>query len=164
MKTFHMKLYKEDEFPYGTWSKEPDFVAWYDERSGYPCVMNRTSMGAWCGYVGVPETHPWYGFEYSDVFRFVFAHGGLTYSDEATPDIRHPGHTEPVWFFGFDCAHSGDLVPASLAHTPFNAASLFNGDVYRDLSYVRLSVTHLARHLRGAAQYRELFSISVGPP
>lgn len=36
-------------------------------------------------------------------------HGGLTYSRLTKPGDTYPCHVEePTWFFGFDCAHSGD--------------------------------------------------------
>ena len=40
------------------WLTEPDRLEWTHE--GYPCLAVRNSFGAWCGYVGVPEGHPWY--------------------------------------------------------------------------------------------------------
>lgn len=33
---------------------------------GLPCRMYRNRSHAWCGYVGVPKDHPWFGKSYSD--------------------------------------------------------------------------------------------------
>lgn len=44
------------EFP---WETEPNEVE--GEAYGLPYCMRRNSFGAWCGYVGVPDTHPLYG-------------------------------------------------------------------------------------------------------
>ena len=60
-------------------------------------------MMFYCGYVGVPKSHPYFGVEYDTPDSFsIPAHCGLTYSsymDEYDRDY---------WFFGFDCGHGGD--------------------------------------------------------
>jgi hypothetical protein len=55
-----------------------------------------------CGYVGVPEGHPWYKKDYDDID--VDVHGGLTWSDD------HVGNDAPdgLWWVGFDTAHYND--------------------------------------------------------
>lgn len=81
-------------------------------------------------------------------------HGGLTFSDFCQPGeerrgICHvpdvsAGEPERVWWFGFDCAHCGDVTPK---HD-------FNFDVfavYRDLAYVRREVESLAAQLAKVA-------------
>lgn len=46
----------------GPWVQEPDRVEWVDEETGYQCLARRTKhTGTWCGYVGVPPGHPWFG-------------------------------------------------------------------------------------------------------
>jgi hypothetical protein len=54
-----------------------------------------------------------------------------------------PGLGEPddVWWFGFDCAHSGDLVPGMPLYTGLA------GGVYRDQAYVRGECAKLAAQL-----------------
>ena len=54
-----------------------------------------------------------------------------------------PGESDDVWWFGFDCAHSGDLVPSMLAF----GASI--GDDYRSLDYVIDECSDLAKQLHG---------------
>ena len=51
----------------GPWDKEPDKDSF--ESSGYPCVMKRVYGGVWAGYVGVPESHPLHGIDYTDSIR-----------------------------------------------------------------------------------------------
>jgi len=46
------------------WLNEPD--KFDGTHCGYATAMRRGPMGAWCGYVGIPESHPWYEKEYSD--------------------------------------------------------------------------------------------------
>ena len=48
----------------GPWDNEPDQE--HFEHMGYPCKMKRNGTGIWCGYVGVPESHPWHGKKYTD--------------------------------------------------------------------------------------------------
>lgn len=36
------------------------------EHEGLPCRTVLTSRGHWCGYVGVPDDHPWHGRHYND--------------------------------------------------------------------------------------------------
>lgn len=108
----------------GEWDREPmDKIQWVDEKTGLDCLMHRNPGGAWCGYVGVPEGHPLFKVSYCDYDKMpdIRVHGGLTYSDvcqesKETPGrgICHvplPGRPAHVWWLGFDCAHSGDVVP-----------------------------------------------------
>ena len=130
----------------GPWKGEPDKIQWQDPDTGLPCLMVRGPVGAWCGYVGVPRSHPAYGVHY-DAVGDVDAHGGLTFAgpcQENRDGVCHvpdPGEPDDVWWLGFDCAHVGDRCP-SLRVTI--------GDEYRDMVWVREEVTDLARQL-GAA-------------
>ena len=61
-------------------------------------------------------------------------HGGLTYSGEAG---EYPIEMKDVWWFGFDCAHSGDrheidqIFPESSREFYTN----FSGDIVRSFDY-----------------------------
>lgn len=75
-----------------------------------------------CGYVNIPEGHPWHGKEYDDVVvgepsegddawmedyerrmeGIVRVHGGLTYSGRSLVGMPDG------WWVGFDCAHYQD--------------------------------------------------------
>lgn len=98
---------------------------------GLDCAVLRMDMGHRCGYVQVPETHPWHGQSYVDALdgrrmprnekgrpdffadcdidygdrieSHVEVHGGLTFAGEGLNDEIASG-----WWFGFDCAHSYD--------------------------------------------------------
>lgn len=48
----------------GEWDSELDRKDWIDDATGYVCAMRRNHGGAWCGYVGIPTAHPWYGKSY----------------------------------------------------------------------------------------------------
>lgn len=135
-------------WPVGPWDDEPDKVQWQDDETGLPCLAVRNGMGAWCGYVGVDESHPMHGKDYDDVD--VEVHGGLTFAgtcqpttDESVGICHTPGEGEPdhVWWLGFDCAHAGDEVPDLIRH------GLHSDGTYRTLDYVRSECRNLARQL-----------------
>lgn len=81
----------------------------------------------------------------------VEVHGGLTFAGRWGKDTN-------TWWFGFDCAHSGDLAPGMKAITkmlrkqgimPPRPAFLERfKEIYRDLNYVRAECADLARQLR----------------
>jgi len=148
----------------GPWQSEPDRIEF--EHAGLPCLMLRARNGGWCGYAAVPPSHPWHRKDYSsclsdppcgdDAFCYedtpagrVTVHGGLTYADACQGHICHvpkPGEPDNVWWFGFDCAHSGDVSPAY--DSMWRGTSLESReDSYRDVLYVRAEVERLAEQL-----------------
>lgn len=138
---------------------EPDKVQFPDPATGLPCLAVRNKLGNWCGYVGVPPGHPLHGIGYNDERTWPLeCHGGLTFSDSCqhTPDnhgIYHiPGDNEPddVWWFGFDCAHAGDLIPSMPVYFEALHKKASRGDVYRTLDYVKNQCRSLARQLSAA--------------
>lgn len=149
----------------GPWQDEPDKVVWVDEKTGLDCMAKRNPhSGNWCGYVGVPEAHPDHGKGYEDVA--AECHGGLTYAHacQETSDPGHgichipaPGRPAEVWWFGFDCAHFMDYMPAMAARlaelraerptSPPRPDALVSVEQYRDLGYVVAEVTQLAAQL-----------------
>ena len=133
----------------GVWDTEPDKAQWLDRGTGFPCLAVRGPGGHFCGYVGVPKGHPLYAVSYMDEgVADVAVHGGLTYSlgrmQHAGEDgstgiycVTEPGDPESIWWFGFDCAHCGDLCPSW---------DIWNG-VYRELGYVKDGCERLAFQL-----------------
>jgi hypothetical protein len=51
----------------------------------------------------------------------------------------------PLWWFGFDCGHAGDLVPELAKQFPLIAEL---GGVYRDRDYVVGETCRMAAQLR----------------
>lgn len=85
-------------------------------------------------------------------------HGSLTFSDfchsESKPEsgICHIGDDKPYWF-GFDCSHAGDIMPAMDAKMKEIMPedydfSYKSEDIYRNISYVTSEVQSLARQLK----------------
>jgi hypothetical protein len=136
------------DWPLGAWDSEPDRFEWYDEATDMPCLAKRNHMGAWCGYVAVNPDHALHSKGYDDVD--VEVHGGLTYASECAGSICHvprPGEPDNVWWFGFDCAHGGDYMPA---FAKYDSPGLPVGS-YRTLNYVRAQCTQLAKQLADQA-------------
>ena len=164
----------------GPWQSEPDKVQWKDEATGLACLAVRQShSGHWCGYVGVPPGHPAHGLSYDDAYNlfgdyesdtYLSVHGGLTYADSCAEGseetsvchVPEPGEPEDVWWLGFDCAHSGDFLPAYHArykdrgypfsseaydHAAALAADTWRVNTYRTLNYVRSEASRLAAQL-----------------
>lgn len=156
----------------GPWHDEPDKLQWKDETTGYPCLIVRNPVGALCGYVGVSDTHPffehhyWSGFDEPDTpIDNIQVHGGLTFADhcqegdecETICHIPEPGESDHVWWFGFDCAHCGDLSPMIEARDrkryeetkdPLWLPITTLGIEYRTLDYVKEQVRSLAAQLK----------------
>lgn len=141
----------KSEWGEGPWQNEPDRYEW--EHLGFPCLMVRNSyFGHWCGYVGVPPTHPKYEKEY-DSIKDINVHGELTFADHCHGNICHkpkPGQPDNVWWLGFDCGHMFDLKPAMsslLKDINHERYRFILKDVYRDFAYVKKEVEHLAKQL-----------------
>lgn len=159
----------KSDWPLGPWQAEPDKLQWTDEATGLPCLIKRGPVGALCGYVGVPEGHPYFQVDYTDSTEREIAHhcdvpwcnpspehvltvhGGITYSavcqegdeSESICHIPKPGEPEHVWWLGFDCAHAYDVSPLFLGRLP-----VFEHQTYRDLAYVQAECTRLAAQLK----------------
>jgi len=166
MKTLEWTTIDKSAWGPGAWQDEPDKRQWQDAATGLPCLMVRNQRtGNWCGYVGVPEGHPYYGKDYDSVD--VDVHGGLTFADKCA-DVkgdyaRHichlpePGEPDAVWWLGFDCHHFMDFAPGMQAFNEraFPGNPLFARDpseTYRTVAYVTRECEELARQLAEAAK------------
>lgn len=140
----------------GPWQSEPDKVQWDDDDTGLPCLAVRhTTSGHWCGYVGVTAGHPWFGADYGT--PDVDCHGGLTYAGHCVEsDKEHgichiPGDGEPdsVYWFGFDCAHSGDMSPGHDSMLKgWRRDLVYFPEQYRTLRYVQVQCAELASQIQ----------------
>jgi hypothetical protein len=144
----------------GPWDDEPDRAVWVDEDTGLDCLVCRSNgLGSWCGYVGLPPGHPWYGLGYDDIP--AQAHGGLTYSAPCDGDpesgichVPAPGAPEHLYWIGFDCAHTGDFWPVmnfiDRWLDPIRYQDLTKLATYRTLAYVQEETRQLARQAHAA--------------
>jgi hypothetical protein len=154
MNDIEYRTVDKSEWERGPWDNEPDKIQWTDEATGLPCLIVRGPSGALCGYAGVAEGHPLFGVDYNEFEADV--HWGLTFSDHCQPHsddesrgichVPAPGEPDHVWWFGFDCAHSGDYCPA---HSKRNEAIFKRrwDKRYQGIGYVRSHVRSLAQQL-----------------
>lgn len=149
MKTIEYRFIDKTSWPKGQWNDEPDKVQWQDQETRLPCLAKRNPMGAWCGYVGIAKDHPLFEQNYGNCDD-LNVHGGLTFSDFCVQDDKEhgichvPDEGEPdhVWWFGFDCGHSFDLMPILLKRR-----EAFADETYKTLDYVRTECARLAHQL-----------------
>lgn len=129
----------------GPWRDEPDRDAWIDGVTGYICAIERNRpFGHLCGYVALPEGHPWHGRKHSELQADV--HGGITYA-ACLP--RHAEHG-PLWLIGFHCGNFlSDIMPALGSGRGCGPLS-FPGAVYRTFGYVREQCISLAAQAAAA--------------
>jgi hypothetical protein len=153
----------------GPWQDEPDKMQWEDETTSLPCLAKRNAQfGNWCGYVGIPEGHPW--FEADPYTIDADVHGGLNFAtfcqdtgdeSEGICHVAGPGEPDHVYWIGFDCGHAWDKKPGNDALLRSIAPDLEEmrqelsvgilAETYRDLAYVQDQCRHLARQVKGAA-------------
>lgn len=143
----------KSEWGDGPWNDEPDKAQWIDEETNLDCLIVRGPGGALCGYVGVPESHPLFDvpYSYQDSRQDDLSpHGGVTFSDRCDPseaqheNICHTGDVanKLVYWYGFDCAHSGDISPAY-----GNDGYREHFSSYKSFEYVQHEVSRLAMQL-----------------
>jgi hypothetical protein len=88
----------------------PDRLLSEGEAYGFQWTVVHNTMGYRCGYIRLPENHPWHGCDYDIIDASV--HGGLTFS-EPDESCDAPG-PDSGWWIGFDCAHAGDRPDPAL--------------------------------------------------
>lgn len=157
------------------WDTEIVPVTW--EAHGLTCHVLRGLGGQLNGYVRIPKDHPLHGHAYNDElpdwmqkaweerqqqpigdglspFRVlclslggsvcvsdpVNVHGGVTFSGEGGKQLP-----EGFWW-GFDCAHAGDFLPKYYKDHGFS-----EGEIYRDLAYVKAQAEGMAEQLQALA-------------
>lgn len=129
--------------------------------SGYRAIVLYVNDSHHCGYVEVPRTHPLYGLDYDSKLPnytdsdhipprlddIIDVHGGLTFSGSGTEG--YPANTDG-WWFGFDCAHLGDLTRLdSELNISFDTTATF-----KDVPYVKAECERLAAQLKAPEHER----------
>lgn len=139
------------------WKSEPNQLKWTDSVTGYKCAIRRTELGCLCGYVRVPCNHPWHNKKYFGKNRqshardgvrpdsLINVHGGITFSGK--PSRETGGKFRGHWF-GFDCAHYMDIVPELVRLAGKNGWSIFEGNTYKDIAFVKTECADMARQLK----------------
>lgn len=141
------------------WLTEPEREEF--EHCGFKClILRHEHIGHLCGYVGLPESHPWFGVGYNQCFlgcksedctwekhhpspeKMINVHGGLTFSQMG--EGKYP---EGYRWFGFDCAHCYDYCPGMDELLTRFGSSYDMGGVYRDIDYVRNEIKRMAEQM-----------------
>jgi hypothetical protein len=76
-------LFDKQRWPDGPWKDEPDAAAFSHAESKYICVIRRNLAfsGVLCGYLVIPQEHPYHGLDHEDEkLENIKVHGGLSYS------------------------------------------------------------------------------------
>ncbi len=135
---------KKEYFGEGEWVEEPDELKF--NHMGIDCSLRRIIAfelsghafgGHLCGYCKVPKNHPWVGASFD---LDVDVHGGITFG--------RTDENEDYWL-GFDCAHSGDLVPS--LNRLFDR-SFSKGDTYKTVPFCIEECKKLADQINKASQ------------
>lgn len=128
----------------GAWSFEPDEEEFI--HAGQQCfIWRHPSIGHWCGYVAIPEGHPWHQKPYEDIH--VEVHYGLTFGDKF-----FDGSKGDTYWLGFDCAHSGDYTP----YTGSRGWSYGENEYdYKDIEFVKMHTKRLAEQVEVAGKLKE---------
>jgi hypothetical protein len=136
----------------GPWKHELDYELF--EAHGFNCLISRNpSLFFWCGYVGIPKSHPDHGKE-RDEFDDIMVHGGITYAEHCQRHICHipkPGEADHLFWIGFDCGHSFDLAPgytSSLIPADLRKSMTGENRTYRTYEYAKAETIKLARQLQ----------------
>lgn len=129
--------------PWWTENNKRDF-----EHMGLKCAMRRAPPGHWCGYVGLPKDHPFYGVKdyFDPELEVLSVHGGITYLQAEHIYIDEKG----LWWIGFDCSHFRDLRPKD-----FYKYGCTDEEVYRDEAYTEAECKELAEQLSKIATDKE---------
>jgi len=115
--------------------------------SGLDYLIVGLSIGHRCGYVRLPEGHPWHDVSSEDeALDGVRVHGGVTFCGELD-------EAEGIWL-GFDCAHSDDARDPSLYDDEYRAIqakhpwpTFGRKQTIRTTDYVRAECKHLAEQI-----------------
>lgn len=109
-------------------------TTWRDNETGMFCRVVLTTMGHFCGYVGVEPGHPLFGMGYSEhvpelsemlqeamagtvgdrgILAIAFADKNnasmdLVFDVHGSVTFAGKMDEDQVWWIGFDCAHYGD--------------------------------------------------------
>lgn len=158
METIEYRTIDKSTWGAGPWQTEPDKVQFPDPETGMPCLIRRTIHGHLCGYVGVSADHPLFGADPSR--SGLNAHGGINFGAPCNDDSREQtgichipsdGESPTVWWFGFDCGHSGDRSPgqiATLRACGVDMDLIESFETYCDIDYVKSEIASLAKQLK----------------
>lgn len=113
------------------------------EAYGYTWFTRGNGMAFRCGYVQIPNGHPWYNKLYDDLEPYPNVHGGITYAEAG----------DDCWVLGFDCAHYRDLPDPELSGYRADSVAYreWDGEI-RTQDYVDRECKKLCKQIHEATQ------------
>jgi len=121
------------------------------EYRGIPFIAYQTQIGNWCGYIRLPDGHPycrfidkkrWFNigsrrFYHNDYDEIPLdCHGGITFGQKVRAKDKWPqGFTDGYWV-GWDYAHLGDYYPSETKCLGWGGREWFEEDVVRECKNV----------------------------
>jgi len=144
---------KLKHFGYGEWVEEVDLLRFL--YCGYTCMVRRTALqefdgslfgGFLCGYVHIPQEHAVFGDDPAEIP--VDCHWGITFCENDASNH----------LIGFDCGHSGDLIPSHSRFQKIMCTTMFPppeglekhpwfNPTYKNISYCVDECCHLVDQL-----------------
>jgi hypothetical protein len=146
-----IEFFSKQGFPPGKWINEPDLCYW---ESKLPCLALRDmGMGIWKGFVGLDESHPYYGKPIDELIKipeameiFFAVYGGL--SGAGRLPAKYKEYAKNLWWIGVETSHGGDLMPLlKLEGTDPDMAKMLSGQTYKDLRFIRKETNKLSSYL-----------------
>lgn len=114
----------------------------FTTKVGYTGIIRITDLDTLCGYVVLPQYHPFFGkilYNSDDTELWKLkVHGGATFADYLDKD---------TYAIGFDCAHADDYVPKL-------GAGLIP-QTWKYEAFVRGEIEHLAEQLKEKELYND---------
>lgn len=165
METKEYRTFDKSAWPRGPWDDEPDKKQWQDGVTGLPCLIVRNRVGALCGYVGVPKSHPAHGMDYGvSMYDSEGNERAMSPAEQALYDVQvHGGLT-----FSSSCANdssreSWETLKTALDERRLEAARFPHGDAARYIrdwesclndydAYVRLNEARNICHVPGEGE------------
>lgn len=113
------------------WSKNKVVKTWVESISSLQCFLVLNPLGAYCGYIEIPQGHKLYLLEYRNLFEDSYSvHGGITWLGDGQ---RISKELYGKWLIGFDCMHFGDDVAWEIKSYHEAAAGKTLSEVFAEL-------------------------------
>jgi hypothetical protein len=111
------------------------------------------SMGIWKGFVGIEESHLFYGMTIEQLLKsneameiFFGIYGGITMAGRLPPKYKE--YAKNYWWIGLETSHGADLMPLlKLDMSDPDMAKMLSNQMYKDIHFIRRETNKLAKHL-----------------
>lgn len=142
-----IEFYSKQSFPKGIWLSEPDLCSWEYK---LPCLALRDmSMGIWKGFVGIEESHPFYGKTLEELLKIPVAmeiyfsvYGGI--SSVGRLPSKYKDFNNNYWWLGLETCHGGDIMPLIKLE---DSSKMTGNQTYKNLKFIRKETNKLSSSL-----------------